>query len=78
MTGKITWFVIRYPSKESNEGVVMWEHEFDTEDECRMKCTELQTLFPHEDFEASDLPELTSVFEHDVQPVMQSEQSTKH
>lgn len=78
MSDKITWFVVRYPSKESNEGVVMWQHEFDTEGECQMKCAELQAMFLVEDFEASSLPELNNVFERDVQPVLQSEQSTKH
>lgn len=71
----ITWFVCRFPSKDANEGSVMWEHEFDTKGECDMKCLELKQADPDPAivYESSCLEELTEVFERDVMPMAEAE-----
>jgi hypothetical protein len=78
MEEAITWFVTRYPSKDSNEGRVLWDKEYPTKEECEMECKRLGALDPEGDYEPSDLPELEQVFERDVQPVLESLTQTKH
>lgn len=74
----VTWFVCRFPSRDANEGRVMWNLEFPTKEECEMKCAELQKQFPTEHFTADQLLELEEVFERDVAPVIESVNATKH
>ena len=70
MTEQNTWFVTRYPSKEANDGDVLWHTENVDKSVVEAEASRLQALHPELDFEVSDLPDLMTVYQRDIVPVL--------
>lgn len=56
-----TWFVVKF-LVGSNEGTVLWDYEFPTIAEAATVAQQLQAGDPAHEYEASDLPDLMTVY----------------
>lgn len=74
----VKWYVIKYPSKEANEGKVLWDEGYATQAVAERQAKALQLGDSVSDYEVSDLPELMKVHTRDVLPVLEAEHATKH